>query len=176
MKTIKFLFFLIILGFLGLLGYQNQDYFLATTALNIDLKVKSIHYTAYPLPNYAYWGICFAIAFLYMAFKGMIKSFKLGREIKRRDSKIDTLNGKITDLQERLDVFIHDPYIKNALAKNEAKEAGDTTDETKAQERTPDEAIPEALETETPALDKTAEEDIVTEDAAPEETPEKKGV
>ena len=67
MKTIKFLLFLIILGFLGLLGYQNQDYFLATTALNIDLKVKSIHYTAYPLPNYAYWGICFAIAFLYMA-------------------------------------------------------------------------------------------------------------
>ncbi|WDP89190.1 MAG: hypothetical protein HUN04_05380 [Desulfobacter sp.] len=125
MKIIKVLFFLIILGTLGTIGYQNQEYFLTNMGLHIDItifKKTFLQYTARELPNWAYWGICFVLGLLIASIRGMVKAFRLGREIKAKNLRIDKLKGEINTLKTELDVYIHDPYIKKHLA-NKAAEA-----------------------------------------------------
>ena len=124
MKTIKIIFFIIILGLLGTIGYQNQDYFLSTTALHFDFKVWTLHYNyaAKALPNVAYWGICFGLGLLIVGMRGLFTAFRLGREVKKKDARIESLKGEVNHLKTRLDVYIHDPYIKNKL-KNDANAA-----------------------------------------------------
>ncbi|MCG8637878.1 MAG: hypothetical protein MI863_28895 [Desulfobacterales bacterium] len=141
MKTIKIIFLLIILGLLGTLVYQNQEYFLAATALHIDFKISSLNYTAKALPNIAYWGICFGLGLLLIGLRGLFTAFRLGREVKERDARIETLKGEVNTLKTRLDVFIHDPYIKNKLD-TDAADAAANADAEKA---------PEAAAPETPA-------------------------
>jgi uncharacterized membrane protein len=112
MKTIKYLFLLIILGLLGTLIYQNLEYFMTPYALHIDLKVSTWQWTAPILPNLTYWGIVFGLGLLMTGIKGLSIAFCLGREIKANNSVTESLKKEISDLQTKLDVFVHDPYIK----------------------------------------------------------------
>lgn len=113
MKTIKFLILLIIIGLVGLLIYQNIDYFTTGTILTLNLKFTG--WTIPELPNWAFWGICLGLGLLITGIKGLITAFGLGRQIKKREAQIAELTARNADLQARLDVFIHDPYIKKAL-------------------------------------------------------------
>ncbi len=117
MKTIKTLFLLVILGLLSTLIYQNLDYFMAPTSLHIDLKISTWQWTIPTLPLIAYWGICFGIGLLITGMKGLFTAFRLGREIKQQDASMGILKQEITSLKTRLEVFVHDPYIKRELAK-----------------------------------------------------------
>ena len=112
MKTIKTLFLLIIIGLLSTLIYQNLDYFMAPYALHIDFKVSTWQWTIPALPLIAYWGICFGLGLLITGMKGLFTAFRLGREIKNQDKLMTTLKQEINDLKTKLDVFVHDPYIK----------------------------------------------------------------
>jgi hypothetical protein len=118
MKTIKALFLLVILGLLGTLIYQNIDYFMTPSALHIDLKISTWHWTAQELPNIVYWGICLGLGLLITGMKGLFTAFRLGREIKTRNSLVDSLKQEINDLKTKLDVFVHDPYIKKEKENN----------------------------------------------------------
>lgn len=142
MKAIKYLFLLIILILLGTLGYQNQDYFMAATPLHINLDFLSFHYsyTAKALPNVAYWGICFGLGLLIIGMRGLFTAFRLGREVKEKEAVIAGLKSEINTLKINLNVFTHDPYIKqqkeNAVAAIAAEarteETGDSTGDTQA--------------------------------------------
>lgn len=114
MKPIKLLILLIIFVLAGLLIYQNIDYF--TTKEMLTLNLKFTHWTVPELPNWAFWGICLGLGLLITGIKGLATAFGLGREIKKRDKQIAELKGLNADLQARLDVFIHDPYIKKGLS------------------------------------------------------------
>ncbi len=82
MKTIKMLILLMILGLVGLLIYQNIDYFTTGTTLTLNLKFNS--WTAPELPNWAFWGICLGLGLLITGVKGLSTAFGLGREIKKK--------------------------------------------------------------------------------------------
>ncbi len=115
MKTVKFLILLIVLGLLGLLVWQNQEYFLSRHPLVFDLKVSNLGWTVPAFPEIGFWGICFGLGLLISGIKGLTTSFSLGREIKRKDAQITALHQDIAKVKERLDVFIHDPYIKKVV-------------------------------------------------------------
>jgi hypothetical protein len=117
MKTIKTLFLLVIIGLLSTLIYQNLDYFMTPSALHIDFKVSTWQWTIPALPLIAYWGICFGLGLLITGMKGLVTAFRLGREIKNQDKLVTTLKQKINDLKTKLDVFVHDPYIKREMEK-----------------------------------------------------------
>jgi hypothetical protein len=121
MKTIKLLILLIILGLAGLLIYQNIDYFTSKEVLTLNLKF--IGWTAPELPNWAFWGICLGLGLLITGLKGLGTAFGLGREIKKKNRQISELTAQNTDLQARLDVFLHDPYIKKGLSDTPASES-----------------------------------------------------
>lgn len=117
MKTIKTLFLLVIIGLLSTLVYQNLDYFMTPSALHIDFKVSTWQWTIPALPLIAYWGICFGLGLLITGMKGLVTAFRLGREIKNQDKLVTTLKQEINDLKTKLDVFVHDPYIKREMEK-----------------------------------------------------------
>jgi hypothetical protein len=117
MKTIKTLFLLVIIGLLSTLVYQNLDYFMTPSALHIDFKVSTWQWTIPALPLIAYWGICFGLGLLITGMKGLFTAFRLGREIKNQDKLVTTLKQEINDLKTKLDVFVHDPYIKREMEK-----------------------------------------------------------
>ena len=122
MKTFKIILFIIFLVLLAVFGIQNQEYFLTGAALRIDFKVASLNYTAMALPNWTYWGLCLGLGLLITGIRGLITAFRLGRQVRTRDERIERLKGEINSLQTRLDIFIHDPYIKKHLEEEARKE------------------------------------------------------
>lgn len=122
MKTIKYLLWLIILGSLGILIYQNLDYFMAPVALKFDLKVSSWNWTIPELQNIAYFGICFLLGILLVGLKAVAARFRFKKEIKTKDAALASLREKVNTLKTELDVFQHDPYIKNELIRKPSVE------------------------------------------------------
>ena len=112
MKTIKYIVWLIILGLLGILIYQNFDYFMTTVALKFDLKVASWNWTMPELQNIAFFGICFLLGLILAGVKGVVVKFRLNKEIKAKDATIASLKEQVNALKTELEVFQHDPYIK----------------------------------------------------------------
>lgn len=115
MKTFKIILFILFLLILTIFGLQNQEYFLTTTALHIDFKVASLHFTAMEFPNWAYWVLCLVIGLFVTGIRGLISSFRLKRQVRTRDERIESMKGEINSLQTRLDIFLHDPVIKKHL-------------------------------------------------------------
>lgn len=115
MKTIKLLFWLIILALLGTLIYQNQDYFMAMTTLNLDLKIAGWAWVIPPIQNIAYFGICFLLGLVLAGMKGLFSAFGLKKQIKSGNKTIASLQAEINSLKTELDVFKHDPYIKKEI-------------------------------------------------------------
>lgn len=114
MKTIKYLFWLIIIVLLGILIYQNLEYFMTTASLKFDLKVATWNWTIPELQNIAYFGICFLLGLVLAGIKGFAVKLGLKKVIKTQNAAMDSLNKQINLLKAELDVFQHDPYIKKA--------------------------------------------------------------
>ncbi|WP_300459822.1 hypothetical protein [Desulfobacula sp.] len=132
MKTIKYVLWLIIIVLLGILIYQNLEYFMTTQALRLDLKVGSWHWTTPALQNIAYFGICFVLGLILAGIKGFAVKLGLKKEIKTKNSTIASLTQKADTLQSELDVFQHDPYIKKQIQENAlAETAEDSTQDGK---------------------------------------------
>ncbi len=117
MKTIKYLWWLIVLSFIGIFVYQNLDYFMTTAALKIDLKIASWNWTMPELQNIAYFGICFLLGLFLAGIRGFVIKFGLKKEIKTKNAAIASFKEKLAALKSELDVFQHDPYIKKELKK-----------------------------------------------------------
>ncbi len=115
MKKIKYLLWLIILGLLGILVYQNLDYFMTTRALKFDLKIASWNWTMPELQNIAYFGICFLLGLILVGIKGFVVKLRLKKEIKTKDATVASLKEQVNTLKTELEVFQHDPYIKKEL-------------------------------------------------------------
>lgn len=122
MKTFKIILFIIFLVLLALFGLQNQEYFLTSTALHIDFKIASLNYKVMELPNWAYWVLCLVIGLLITGIRGLITAFRLKRQVRTRDERIESMRGEINSLQTRLDIFLHDPVIKKHLEEQAHKD------------------------------------------------------
>jgi uncharacterized membrane-anchored protein YhcB (DUF1043 family) len=73
-------------------------------------------------PNWAYWFLCLVLGLLITGIRGLITAVRLKRQIRTRDERIESMKGEINSLQTRLDIFIHDPYIKKHLEEEAHKD------------------------------------------------------
>jgi hypothetical protein len=115
MKKIKYFLWLMILIALGILIYQNLDYFLAKQALEFNLKISSWNWTTPGIQNIVFFAICFFIGFIFAGMKWLMLNFKFKNEIKAKDVNITSLNAQLNVIKAELGVFQHDPYIKKDL-------------------------------------------------------------
>jgi len=127
MKKIKYFLWLIVLGLLGILIYQNLDYFMTPIALKLDLKVADWNWTIPQLQNIAYFGICFFLGLILVSIKGFFVKLRLKKEIKTRDLELTSLKEQVNLLKTELEVFQHDPYIKNEIKEKKIQDNSQET-------------------------------------------------
>jgi hypothetical protein len=128
MKKIKYFLLLIILILLGILIYQNLDYFMTAKALKFDLKVFSWNWTIPEIQNIAFFALCFFIGLILTGFKWLMATFKFKKELKGQSATIESLKKQLQSLKEDLDVFQHDPYIKKEIEEKQKEAANEQND------------------------------------------------
>jgi hypothetical protein len=141
MKKVKYVLWLIIMVFLGILIYQNQDYFFTTYSLKFKFITRE--WILPEMQNIAYCSIFLFLGLLFVGvkgfvlffsvllgpllagFKGFLIFFRLKKEIKQKEASISKLKKEKDDLKKELAPFTSDPYIQQGL--EEAAQSPDPT-------------------------------------------------
>ncbi len=101
MKRVKIAFWVLVFGFLALIIYQNQDYFLGSVCLEIDLLFAA--YQTAEIPNILLFAATFFIGLLLAYFFSLFERFKSSRTIKNLNAEIAAHIQKIADLQKEIE-------------------------------------------------------------------------
>lgn len=101
MKKFKYAFWLLLVGFLGLLVYQNQGVFLAKHQLDINLGFVQYHvpevYSILIIAVFFFGGILLAYA------ASLFERYRAHRQIKSLKQTVDAYTGTITKLKQEVD-------------------------------------------------------------------------
>lgn len=100
MKKIKLGFWLIIVVFLVLIIYQNQDFFKATRSLSLDLIVAQ-YYTP-EIPNAILFLASFMAGLLIAYIFGLLAQFRARKTIKNLNTTINSQIEMITSLKQQV--------------------------------------------------------------------------
>ena len=92
MKQVKLIFWLLILGFMGLVFFQNKAFFLVKNSLQIDLWFEK--YTIPEIANGLYFLGCFLIGLLLAYFYQLPERFRSGKNIKQLNAEVATLKAQ----------------------------------------------------------------------------------
>ncbi len=101
MKKVKIAFWVIVFGFLALIIYQNQGYFLENVSLKINLFFAA--YQLAEIPNILLFVAIFFIGLLLAYFFSLFERFKSNRIIKDLKGKIAAHIQKNADLQKEIE-------------------------------------------------------------------------
>ncbi|MCW7754708.1 LapA family protein [Desulfobotulus sp. H1] len=100
MTRMKLILTLLVLGFIGLLFYQNQGYLLQTYTFSLNF-----HFFGYSFPDAPtgiYFAICFAAGFLIMFFSSLMIRFRAATRIRMLRNENQQHLETIEALQEEL--------------------------------------------------------------------------
>ena len=102
MKKATLIIWVIIFGFIALVFFQNQSFFLAKQALRLNLGVLE-EYHSPAMPN-AVIALIFFFAGLLIAFLFSISArFKAKRTIRKLNATITAHNGELAELKSEID-------------------------------------------------------------------------
>ncbi len=103
MKKVKVAFWLLVILFVALVVYQNQDYFLAKESLSVNLYVKQYH-TPELATGLLILG-CFLIGFL-IAYAGSLSDrFKARKAVKNMNATVESHLEQISALRHEIEVI-----------------------------------------------------------------------
>ena len=102
-KRVKIGIWVIIIGFLALMVYQNQNFFLARQSLGLNLYFKN--YSLPEIVNIFLFFICFLAGLLFAAYFLFFDRFKLKKTNKTLNTTIDTHLEKISSLEKELETL-----------------------------------------------------------------------
>ena len=130
MKKVKIVFWLIlivlILGFVGLIGFQNWEYFRAKQSLALELTFPvTYNYQTPEILNAIYWIVCIAVGFLVAYFLGLLKQFRQHKTIKNLNNTIALHLEKINGLENELSSL---KYSNNTSSLTDTEEDNDSVE------------------------------------------------
>ncbi len=105
MKKFKMFLGLLVVVFVALIIYQNRAYFFAKQALSLSLGVPDWNWTTQEFENVAYYGGCFVIGLLVLAFMWLGSKLKSMKIIKKLDKEVKTHLETIASLNIELDAL-----------------------------------------------------------------------
>jgi len=101
MGNLKTGLWIVIVGFVVLLFFQNQEVFLAKRTLRIDLLFAK--YQSPELPDVLLFICTFAIGYLISYFVNLSSRFKFKKLIKQLNSTLDAQQKELTGLKSEID-------------------------------------------------------------------------
>jgi uncharacterized integral membrane protein len=120
MKKVKIVLWIILLGFLAIIFYSNQDYFLAKQS--IQIKIPHIATKSFKeMPNVVYFLVFFVIGFLVAYFFSLSERFKSKKTIKNLNTAATSQLQEISTLKKELDalkVSVVDTKTSEPIAQN----------------------------------------------------------
>ncbi|MBW2512954.1 MAG: LapA family protein [Deltaproteobacteria bacterium] len=103
MKKAKITFWLILMGFLVLLAYQNWDFFMSEHRLRLNLFVID-EFSTPNLQNIILFLIFFFAGILISYFITLVERFKLKRTIKALNTALETNQKELDELKQQSSV------------------------------------------------------------------------
>jgi uncharacterized integral membrane protein len=110
MKKVKIVFWLLVLGFMGLVFFQNQDYFLAKNSLRIDLWFQK--YLIPETPNGLYFLAFFIIGLLIAYVYYLPERFRCNKSIRQLNAKIASLEAAAATSKKATPPVDPHPYVE----------------------------------------------------------------
>ena len=104
MKNVKIAFWVIIVGFIILFLFQNQDVIIEKQSFKLDLMVADEYHTP-ELPNGIIYFICLLTGFFIALFAGLANRFKSKKDIKNLKTANDSQLEEISVLKSRLELL-----------------------------------------------------------------------
>ena len=115
MKKVKIVLWIILLGFLAIVFFSNQDYFLAKQSIQIKIP----HVVDKPfkeMPNAVYFLVFFVIGFLVAYFLSLSERFKSKKTIKNLNAAATSQLQEISTLKKEIDT------LKSGVGNNKTPE------------------------------------------------------
>ncbi len=100
MKKVKIAFWIVVFGFIGLVIFQNKDFFMSESRLMIDLGF--FYYETPFLANAIFFVAFFLVGILISYFFSLFKHFKDARTIKTFKAKETSLVETVSTLEQQL--------------------------------------------------------------------------
>lgn len=102
MKKSKIVFWLIIIAVVGLIVWENMEFFAKTQSFTLNTYLAD-PYVSPPLPHGVWFLACFVIGFLIAYFSSLMESFKAKKTIKELLAKADSHRDIIAQLRRALE-------------------------------------------------------------------------
>ena len=126
MKKAKIAFWLILIGFIALLAYQNWDFFMSEHRLRLNLFVTEELSTP-DLPNAILFLFFFFAGLLISYFITLLERFKSKKTIKALNAALETNQKQLDELNAEISLLKGDPPpIANPDVTTDQKEAKDS--------------------------------------------------
>jgi len=100
MKKVKIAFWIVVFGFVGLVIFQNKDFFMSESRLMIDLGF--FYYETPFLANAIFFVAFFLVGILISYFFSLFKHFKDAKTIKTFKAKETSLVETVSSLEKQL--------------------------------------------------------------------------
>ncbi len=100
MKKVKIAFWIVVFGFIGLVIFQNKEFFMAESRLMIDLGF--FYYETPFLANAIFFVAFFLVGVLISYFLSLFKHFKDAKTIKTFKAKETSLVETVSSLEKQL--------------------------------------------------------------------------
>lgn len=104
MKKVKIAFWLVIIAFLLLLGYQNKEFFLQRHSFDLNLWV-SAPYQSPEIYNAVLFAVCLLAGLVIAYLSGLLERFKANKTIKQLTKNVDDLKSEKAQLQTEIEAL-----------------------------------------------------------------------
>jgi cell division protein FtsW (lipid II flippase) len=100
MKKVKFAFWIVVFGFVGLIIFQNKDFFMSQSRLVLNLGF--FYYETPHLANAIFFVAFFLLGILLTYFLSLFKQYRDAKTIKALKAKESTLVETVSILEKQL--------------------------------------------------------------------------
>ena len=101
MKKVKIGFWILVIAFLLLLGFQNKAFFIQKNAFALDLYVTDTYMTK-EIYNGVTFAVCFLAGLVLAYLSGLLERFRASKIIKQLNADIEGQRKELESLQTEL--------------------------------------------------------------------------